>query len=135
MTTKAQLAEQQEAIKQLKEDYGIKPGTKIFTKVTHVSRSGMSRSIEAYLALIDDKGVPGITNISWLLAKAGLGTFDRTNGGVKMGGCGMDMTFALVYNLGRTLFPEGFETWEGYYRNEPLKFDTDGGYALKNVNI
>lgn len=128
-------AQEQEAIRMLKEDYGIKPGTKIFTKVTHVARSGMSRSVEAYLAIVDDKGVPGITDITWLLARAGLGRFDEKNGGIIMGGCGMDMTFALVYNLGSILYPKGFDTWEGYWRNEPLKFDPDGGYALRNVNL
>jgi hypothetical protein len=127
--------EEQEAIKTLLEDYKVVPGTKVFTKVTHVARSGMSRSIEAYLAIIDEHGVPGITDISWLIARLGIGTFDRKNGGVRMGGCGMDMTFALVYNLGRILYPKGFETWKGYWRNESLKFDTDGGYALRNVNL
>ena|ERR1035437_1828097 len=47
------------------------------------------------------------------------------------GGCGMDMGFHLVYNLGRTLFPEGFKV-EGRGRNgDASGWDKDGGYALK----
>ena len=42
------------------------------------------------------------------------------------------MGFALVYNLGRTLWPQGFDTPEGYWRNEPLDHDPDGGYALRH---
>jgi len=44
----------------------------------------------------------------------------------------MDMGFSLVYSLGWRLFPKGFKTPKGYWRNEPMKYETDGGYALKH---
>ena len=54
------------------------------------------------------------------------------HGGIAQSGAGMDMGFHLVYSLSRRLFPDGFKTPKGYRRNGPLKYDTDGGYALKH---
>lgn len=81
----------------------LTPGRTVYTKITHVSRSGMSRSIECYLA----QGRDNLTDITWLAARAMNARVDNTHGGIVMGGCGMDMGFALVYNLGRTLYPNG----------------------------
>jgi hypothetical protein len=54
-----------------------------------------------------------------------------------MGGAGMDMGFALVYNLSRSLYPNGFDCIgescpsndhvNGYNRSH----HADGGYALQ----
>ena len=81
----------------------LTPGRTVYTKITHVSRSGMSRSIECYLA----QGRDNLTDITWSLARATNARLDPRHGGIIMGGCGMDMGFALVYNLGRTLYPNG----------------------------
>ena len=81
----------------------LTPGRTVYTKITHVSRSGMSRSIECYLA----QGRDNLTDITWAVARATNSRVDNTHGGIIMGGCGMDMGFALVYNLGRTLYPNG----------------------------
>ena len=81
----------------------LTPGRTVYTKLTHVSRSGMSRSIEVYLA----EGRDNLTEITWLVARATNSRMDNTHGGIVMGGCGMDMGFALVYGLGRTLYPDG----------------------------
>ena len=81
----------------------LTPGRTVYTKITHVSRSGMSRSIECYLA----QGRDNLTDITWHVARAMNARLDPRHGGVIMGGCGMDMGFALVYNLGRTLYPNG----------------------------
>ena len=81
----------------------LTPGRTIFTKLTHVSRSGMSRSIECYLA----QGRDNLTDITWAVARATNSRVDNTHGGIIMGGCGMDMGFDLVDNLGRTLYPNG----------------------------
>ena len=81
----------------------LTPGRTVYTKVTHVSRSGMSRSIECYLA----QGRDNLTDITWLVARATNSRLDNNHGGIVMGGCGMDMGFALVYGLGRTLYPDG----------------------------
>lgn len=79
------------------------PGAKVYTKCTHVARSGMSRSIEAFI-ITDGE----LNNITWAISDALDYSFDSKNGGIKMGGCGMDMGFSLVYNLSRKVFQEGF---------------------------
>ena len=81
----------------------LTPGRTVYTKITHVSRSGMSRSIECYLA----QGRDNLTDITWSIARATNARLDNLHGGIIMGGCGMDMGFALVHNLGRTLYPNG----------------------------
>lgn len=101
------------SLKTLKE--WIKPGDTVYTTVTHVSRSGMSRSIRAFITL---DGRP--TDISWHVANACGFTLDDKNGGCKLGGCGMDMGFALVYDLAATLFRDGFECI-GYDENDRSK--------------
>lgn len=80
----------------------LSPGTTVYTTVEHVSRSGMSRRISAYI--VDDGG---IFDITWMVFRAGIAKLHR-DGGLVMGGCGMDMGFALVYNMGQVLYPNGF---------------------------
>ena len=132
--TKAQQAEErQEAINTLL--IILKPNTLVYTKLDSVSSSGMSRQISVYVARVGDEkyylgAVPYIQNITYWVAKATGHSLGKT-GGIKIGGCGMDMGFALVYNLGRAMFPEGFKV-EGTGRNgDTSGHDRDGGYALK----
>ena len=80
----------------------LTPGTTVYTNVEHVSRSGMSRRISAYI--VEDGSTRDIT---WLISRAGIGKLHR-EGGIVMGGCGMDMGFALVYNLSSALYRNGF---------------------------
>jgi hypothetical protein len=55
---------------------------------------------------------------------------DGKREGLRVSGCGMDMGFDIVYNLGRFLFPKGDgKTVTG--RNGDTKPETDGGYLLK----
>jgi hypothetical protein len=103
--TKASEAERQKAIEQLRE--WLKPGDTVYTILRNVSKSGMSREIGVVLMVPDERR--GLVDLhpNYLVAKAGdfrLGKRD----GIIMGGCGMDMGFALVYSLSRTLFPDGF---------------------------
>lgn len=147
-------SERNEAIRHLREI--IKPGDSICCTVMHVSKSGMSRTIMLQIALSDKNGRPYIRDISYLVAKAIGVRFDQKNGGVVMGGCGMNMCFAAVYSLGRVLFPDGFgiagvkeghrvrrpatakaaaqmvrNGWSFRGRNgDASGWDTDGGYAL-----
>lgn len=76
----------------------LSPGDTVQTILRHRSRSGMSRSISP---------VVNGEDVSYLVAPACGLSFDRKHGGVRMGGCGMDMGFALVYDLSRALWPEG----------------------------
>ena len=94
------MTEQTEALDTLREM--LTPGTTVYTNVDHVSKSGMSRRISAYI--VEDGSIRDIT---WLISRAGIGKLHR-EGGIVMGGCGMDMGFALVYNLGSALYPNGF---------------------------
>lgn len=77
-------------------------GSAVYTKLNHVSRSGMSRSITPF-AIVD--GEPRY--MAWSVCVL-FGQIRDKYDGVKMDGCGMDMGFALVYNLSYLLYPEGF---------------------------
>ena len=137
----------------------IKPGDEVKTILRRCSRSGMSRRISLVIAVGGD-----VQDITWHAARA-MGEKVKQGGqwvqdaGLVVGGCGMDMGFHVVYNLGRCLYPDGFSTdfagrrcrnchtdgdarnytcskcgaatVAGYSRNGPVEFDTDGGYALK----
>jgi len=94
---KQQQKNREEAIAKLREM--LKPGDEIRTVLRHVSRSGMSRSIST---IIDGE------DWTYFTARALGLTIDQRNGGAKVGGCGMDMGFHLVYELSYKLFPDGF---------------------------
>lgn len=96
-----QSEERQQAINKLRET--LKPGDTVYTILRHVSRSGMQREISLMIA-----GQGGeILDITYAAAKA---MNDRVGNysGIVAGGCGMDMGFELVYNLGRTLWSKGY---------------------------
>ena len=77
----------------------------IYCEVTHVARSGMSRNITPLVAV----GPGDIRDISHLVLAAGIGSRPRGHGrGVTMSGCGMDMTFALTYELSMKLYDDGY---------------------------
>lgn len=101
MATKAQKAEREEALEQLRGM--LKPGDELHTILRHVSKSGMSRDISV---IIPDPETT-LYDATYLVARA-LGERVQDNGGIRMGGCGMDMGFALVYNLSRAMYPNGF---------------------------
>mgnify|MGYP001559392942 CR=1 FL=1 len=135
--------EKTEALESLHES--LKPGDTVYTILRRVSRSGMSRSISLLVSTED-----GPYEITHLAVRAGLGTFDRDNDGVKVVGCGMDMGFHLVYHLSYTMFPDGFacigqgcpandhnNDYLAPNRNRALDYSPgrhhqDGGYALQH---
>jgi hypothetical protein len=98
--------EKQEAIEQLKKL--VKEGDTVYTILRHVSRSGMSRGIDLY-AIIDNQP-------RWITGYAGK-AMDRPQSekdwreqrGIRINGCGMDMGFALVYDLASSLFGDGYK--------------------------
>jgi len=101
----------------------LKPGDTVYTILRHVARSGMSRSIQLKIVLDGD-----IVDITYYAARAMGDRIDAKHGGIRIGGCGMDMGFALVYALGRALWPQGTPEPHGTRNGEP---DHEGGYALK----
>jgi hypothetical protein len=119
----------------------LKPGDEVKTILRHRSRSGMMRSISVII-----KG----EDYTWAAARALGDSFNEKTGGIRVSGCGMDMGFNLVYNLSRTLYPDGF-TCTGIEfskgdknrcpsndhsngdRNYKPHMHSDGGYALRQA--
>ena len=68
----------------------------VYTSVQHVSKSGMTRDIKL-ISILDNEPFC----INYLVA----GALDNKikNGGVRVGGCGMDMGFHIVYELSQVL--------------------------------
>ena len=117
-------------------------GSTVQTILRHTSRSGMSRSISP---IVDGQ------DVSYLVAPLLDRKVDQNNGGIKLGGCGMDMGFELVYEMGYALWPDGFmccgnETFGrtghfGCHSNDQSNGDRDytphihkdGGYALRQA--
>lgn len=149
--TKTQIAERDEARAKLRALLAPKLGKKktVYCLLRHCSRSGMYRSISLKIAvpeieLIYPVGPDGsrdydakprrkrtgeyLRDITYLAARA-LGEEVDRHEGIGMGGCGMDMGFALVYELGCALWPHGTRKPHGTRNGEP---DNDGGYALKH---
>lgn len=133
MSSKTKQADREEAIAELRAI--LRPGDTVYTILRHRSRSGMSRVIDLYV-----QGPDGPRGIGWQAAKATGNRYDSNREGIKIGGCGMDMGFALVYALSSTLFPDGFECiGERCPANDHSNGDRDytphphpqaGGYAL-----
>ena len=115
-------SEKQEALEKLKS--WIKKGDTLHTTVRHVSRSGMMRHISVrHLKATDNPERPvNISNYDYHIARV-LDLPEAPNyQGVKIGGCGMDMGFHLVYSLSRALFkdePKGESDRDhGYWINQ-----------------
>ena len=128
-------ARRAECIEQLRKE--ISPGDTIYTTIKHVSRSGMMRSIDVHT--IRDNEPRWIARY---VADALGQTFDEKHEAVKMSGAGMDMGFALVYELSHALFSDGFVCiGEGCRSNDHSNGDrdytphahSDPGYALNQL--
>jgi hypothetical protein len=134
MATKAQLTEQEEFRAKLRAC--LKPGDTLHTAVKHVSSSGMTRIINVYQLHEGDADW-----LSYWVAKATGIPFDDKRDALRVGGCGMDMGFHVVYELGRVLWPNGYECpGVKCHSNDHFNGDRDytpghtthrdGGYAL-----
>jgi hypothetical protein len=101
----------------------LKPGSEVLCSIRNVSRSGMSRRIDFYTVSGGD--------LVMLTHKIADATDNRVSdkGGLIIGGCGMDMGFAVVYHLGAVMWPNGTPEPHGRRNGEP---DSEGGYALKH---
>lgn len=103
----------------------FKPGDTAFTVLRHVSRSGMCRHIS--ILAVDEDGE--LRDVSGWAAQLMDDRRNSKDGSIIVGGCGMDMGFHLVYNLGYCLWPKGTAKPHGTRNGEP---DQSGGYALKH---
>ena len=87
--------ERQTAYKSLKAIKGrSKKPVKIYALVNSVSRSGMSRRIEFFVAIDGD-----IMRIGYDIARIVNHHYNVDKGGLSVGGCGMDMIFSVLSNL------------------------------------
>jgi hypothetical protein len=122
----------------------IPPGTTVHTILRHVSRSGMSRIITPVLLEHDPERGPWSLYPGWNIARACGYHYDDRREGIRIGGCGMDMGFALVYDLSRALYPDGFACLgagnrcpsNDHSNGRPVRkgtWHTDGGYALRHA--
>lgn len=98
--------EQEEARTQLRE--WLPPGSTVYTVLRHVSRSGMMRAIDVYAFVPDDNGLPCKLWLSRLVSKLTY-SFSEKYEAIRADGCGMDMGYSIVNNLGYALYPDGFE--------------------------
>ena len=102
----------------------IKPGDTVRTSIKHVSSSGMQRRISFYIVDPRDQEIINIDHYVSIITDYKL----SDKGGLVVNGCGMDMGFAVVYELGATMWTNGTDTPHGTRNQEP---DSSGGYALK----
>lgn len=127
MTTKTQKAAQAEAREDLRT--WLKPGQTVYCVLRHRARSGLSTVID--LKVVDGSGE--LYSIGYSAAVAMGDRYDHGRGGIKVGArvmdMGLDLGFALVYNLGSVLWPKGTDKPHGTRNGEPGR---SGGYALKS---
>jgi len=87
--------EEKQESKQMLKKY-LKEGSTIYCCLAHVSQSGMTRDIK--LMVVHKKD---LISLNWYVSKL-LG-YSLKNNGVRIGGCGMDMGFALVDHVQHAL--------------------------------
>lgn len=104
----------------------LRPGDDVYVILRHVSKSGMMRHL-SLLAI--DRKTKKPRHITQLAADL-IGYSTTDDGYMKMEGCGMDMGFAAVYELGSAMWPKGTPRPHGRRNGEA---DSAGGYALNKV--
>lgn len=75
----------------------------IYGSVLSVAKSDMSYKI-AFYCIYEGR----IERLSWEISKVLGLPFDRDLGAVIKKGCGMDMIFAVIYDLGEALYNNGY---------------------------
>ena len=113
--TKLQKEEMFKARENLKAMFEREKTDRVYTTLEHVSKSGMMRVIRLYI-IGEDKSP---LNITHLACNAIPTKFNTKHYGMEMGGCGMDMGFAAVYELSVSLYC-------------PDKYEHDKAYKLKH---
>ena len=116
----------------------LPPGSTVYTVIRHVSASGMSRCIDLYV--IQDNRPRWLSGYA---CKAAGFTWDDKRESIRVGGCGMDMAWHLVYELASAIYSEGYGCIGiGCPANDHTNGDRnrdhwhrDGGYALRKEAI
>jgi hypothetical protein len=119
----------------------LKPGGTVYTVLRHRAASGMSRTIQVVTIENDRDRGPWVAHLGYNVAAALGLTYDRDREGVRVSGCGMDMGFWLAYEIGATLWPDGYKCpgktcqSNDHSNGAPVrkgKLHRDGGYALRH---
>ena len=78
--------------------------------VTHVSASGMSRDIRLFYVVQKDThdGQADLQEITGLVRDVLRMPVGKDGRGVRISGCGMDMTYAIVTNLSQALYGNAY---------------------------
>lgn len=80
-------------------------GSTVHTVLTRVSQSGMGRTFKVIVAYSDGD----VGSVHYDIARVlGRKVADDGLGGIYMPGCGMDMGFALAYELSQALHGDGY---------------------------
>lgn len=88
----------------------IKPNIELLINIISVSRSGMSRRIKVYIG----NEPMGIRNISYLIAD--LCDLSMNDKGLKITGCGMDITFWLAERITQDLYRDNGMSYADYQK-------------------
>lgn len=102
----------------------LQPGDTVYCVLRHRATSGMMRHI-SFFTVRDG----GIRYLDHYIAELCGYKYASDGRGVKIRGCGMDMGWHVVYNLGAILWPDGTPEPHGTRNGE---LDRDGGYALRS---
>ena len=94
--------EKTEALQYLKSS--VKEGDTIYFIIRQVSSSGMHRHIDFYKFTPNEKGGMEKCWLSYHMALALGYPFKRKTEAIGVSGCGMDMGFSVICNLGYALF-------------------------------
>lgn len=109
-------AEAEEARADFLDFYGLRDGATVYAVVRSVSASGMSRTMSFFVGSVDRDGRPAVSNVTWQVAKLlGYRLQDSRYGErvIRVNGTGMDMVFAVVYDLSNALFGNGYALRHG----------------------
>ena len=118
----------------------LPPGTTVYTKLNHVSSSGMMRVIEVMIFKDNEPRY-----LTYAVADLLGYKLHKKYEGLKVGGCGMDMGFSVVYGLSAQLYREsGYGCLEAKGERCPSNFHVNtrdktlkepvhhDGYALRH---
>jgi hypothetical protein len=112
----------------------VKKNETVYTVLRSVSRSGMTRHIDCYI-IRENKPYCINYEVEEVTKRR-----RSKDGSIVVGGCGMDMGFALVYAFSYALWPKGYEcSGQDCHSNDHFNGDknytphhhSDGGYCLK----
>jgi hypothetical protein len=121
MTKKQQKQEDYDYAKKQLLEYFVKEGDTVYTVLRSVSSSGMSRTMS--LKVAREGKILDLTYYASVVLGYKLVEVNGSRA-LRVGGCGMDMGFHVVYSLSRVLFRDKYE-------GQPEA--VDAGYSLSQA--